>query len=528
MESGTPGVKSTPDGWLARGLAGMPAHEPASPFRAVALGPALPRILRGEVGAVAMSSVADFDVKDGAAMMAGGPAARKGFESLYEQGVRDLLYGTGRETFEAVKMLKAAAPQRIAPANGAVYPRGRFGESLRQIAQLIKADVGLEIAFADVGGWDTHAGQGNERGQLALRLKEFGEGLAALDRDLGDRMSDVVVLTMSEFGRTVRENGNRGTDHGHGTAMLALGGPVKGGRVYGRWPGLAARAAPRRPRPGGDHRLPEPLHRGGRAPPRRAGRAALPRLHRLDRRVARGARVGWRRRLPTFPYSLGSPSAAPRPHIQSARLRLRLALHSAMRRAAKRPAAAPRRNPGRCTSVTGNAGHRRPLPPDPAPIQLRQGERGGQAHPQSPRDVGEQEGHARHVDGGRGLDALTRQVVLQQPPALAARAESQQRFAGEPVGQRHASPRPAGTDPDEGLVEEPLGLEPARDLLAGDHRAVHLAEAHEADALARVGGGDLEAERHPLFQELAQHRHQQRLAEVVADRDAQGRGRAAR
>jgi uncharacterized protein (DUF1501 family) len=152
--------------------------------------------------------------------------------------VRDLLYGTGRETFDAVKMLKAAAPQRLQPANGAVYPRGRFGESLRQISQLIRADVGLEVAFADVSGWDTHAGQGNERGQLALRLREFGDGLAALDRDLGDRMQDVVVLTMSEFGRTVRENGNRGTDHGHGTSMLVLGGAVKGGKVYGRWPGL--------------------------------------------------------------------------------------------------------------------------------------------------------------------------------------------------------------------------------------------------------------------------------------------------
>jgi uncharacterized protein (DUF1501 family) len=237
MESGTPGVKSTADGWLARGLAAMPAREPASPFRAVSLGAALPRSLRGDVGAVAMNSVADFDVKEGPVMMGGG-GARQGFESLYEQSVRDLLYGTGRETFDAVKMLKAAAPQRLRPANGAVYPRGRFGESLRQIAQLIRADVGLEVAFADVGGWDTHAGQGNERGQLALRLKDFAEGLAALERDLGPRMSDVVVLTMSEFGRTVRENGNRGTDHGHATAMLVLGGAVKGGRVYGRWPGL--------------------------------------------------------------------------------------------------------------------------------------------------------------------------------------------------------------------------------------------------------------------------------------------------
>jgi uncharacterized protein (DUF1501 family) len=160
-----------------------------SPFRAVALGPQLPRILRGEVGALAMNTVADFDVKENPAMTVGTGSARKGFESLYEHGVRDLLYGTGRETFDAVKMLKAAHPQRIVPERGAQYPRGRFGESLKQIAQLIKADVGLEVAFADVGGWDTHAGQGNERGQLAVRFKEFAEGLAALDRDLGPRMA---------------------------------------------------------------------------------------------------------------------------------------------------------------------------------------------------------------------------------------------------------------------------------------------------------------------------------------------------
>ena len=236
MESGTPGVKSTEDGWLARGLAAQPAPQ-ASPFRAVALGPALPRVLRGDVGAVAMTNLAEFDVRE-AATLVGGLNASKGFESLYEQGVRDLLYGTGRETFDAVKMLKAADPQRIQPANGAMYPRGRFGESLRQIAQLIRADVGLEVAFADVSGWDTHAAQGSERGQLATRLKEFGDGLAALDRDLGDRMRDVLVLTMSEFGRTVRENGNRGTDHGHGTAMFVMGGEAVGGKVYGRWPGL--------------------------------------------------------------------------------------------------------------------------------------------------------------------------------------------------------------------------------------------------------------------------------------------------
>jgi len=233
MESGTPGVKSTPDGWLARTAGRLPA--PASPFRAVALGPTLPRSLRGDAGALAMHSLERFDVR--AASEAA--VARKGFESLYEQGVRDLLHGTGRETFEAVRMLKSARAARIPPENGADYGRSTFARSMRQIAQLIRADVGLEVAFADMGGWDTHVAQGAEEGQLANRLRDFGQGLGAFVQDLGDRMSDVVVLTMSEFGRTVAENGNRGTDHGHATAMMVLGGGIRGGKVYGRWPGLA-------------------------------------------------------------------------------------------------------------------------------------------------------------------------------------------------------------------------------------------------------------------------------------------------
>ena len=233
MESGTPGVKSTPDGWLARTAGRLPA--PASPFRAVALGPTLPRSLRGDAGGLAMPSLERFDVR--AASEAA--VARKGFESLYEQGVRDLLHGTGRETFEAVRMLKSARAARIPPENGADYGRSTFARSMRQIAQLIRADVGLEVAFADMGGWDTHVAQGAEEGQLANRLRDFGQGLAAFVQDLGDRMSDVVVLTMSEFGRTVAENGNRGTDHGHATAMMVLGGGIRGGKVYGRWPGLA-------------------------------------------------------------------------------------------------------------------------------------------------------------------------------------------------------------------------------------------------------------------------------------------------
>jgi uncharacterized protein (DUF1501 family) len=233
MESGTPGRKSTPDGWLARAAGHL--SPPRSPLSAVALGPTLPRILRGDAGAISMASLERFDVR----ATAEAAVARKGFESLYEQGVRDLLHGTGRETFEAVRMLKSAGAARLAPAHGAAYPRSRLGEALRQIAQLVRADVGLEIAFADADGWDTHVGQGAEQGQLANRLRDFGGALAAFAQDLGDRMADVVVLTMSEFGRTVAENGNRGTDHGHATAMLVLGAGVRGGTVYGRWPGLS-------------------------------------------------------------------------------------------------------------------------------------------------------------------------------------------------------------------------------------------------------------------------------------------------
>jgi len=233
MESGTPGVKSTPDGWLARAAGTRPTS--GSPFRAVALGPTLPRILRGDAGAISLAALDRFDVRAAAETA----VARKGFESLYEQSVQDLLHGTGRETFEAVRMLKSANATSLAPANNAQYPRSRLGESLRQIAQLIRADVGLEIAFTDAEGWDTHVGQGAEQGQLANRLRDLGASLIAFTQDLGDHMADVVVLTMSEFGRTVAENGNRGTDHGHATAMLLLGGGVRGGRVYGRWPGLA-------------------------------------------------------------------------------------------------------------------------------------------------------------------------------------------------------------------------------------------------------------------------------------------------
>ncbi len=230
METGTPGVKTTPDGWLARGLQNAPA-EGASPFRAVSLTPQTPRILEGPSATVAMNSLDEFSVR------ATGSSAER-LEALYRTGSADLVHGTGAEMFDAVKMLRSANPQKYLPQNNADYPRSQFGQRLLQIAQLIKANVGLEIAFADVGGWDTHVNQGGSTGQLAQRLDDFSRSIAALVTDLGDRMDDVVILTMSEFGRMARENGNRGTDHGHAGALFVIGGHVKGGKVHGRWPGL--------------------------------------------------------------------------------------------------------------------------------------------------------------------------------------------------------------------------------------------------------------------------------------------------
>ena len=231
MESGTPGVKVTEDGFLARALVTKKSKETA-PLRAVALGPSLPRILAGSAGAVAMTNISQFGIR-------GPEKVSNGFESMYAEAVAgSSLSGTAKESFEAARILKAADPQKLQPENGAQYPNGPLAGSLRQIAQLIKSDVGLEVAFADVSGWDTHAGEGGAQGQLANNLKQFADAISAFMQDLGSRMGDVVLVTMSEFGRTVKENGNRGTDHGHANFMLLAGGGVKGGRVHGQWPGL--------------------------------------------------------------------------------------------------------------------------------------------------------------------------------------------------------------------------------------------------------------------------------------------------
>jgi len=225
MESGTPGFKGTNDGWMNRALPKIEGK--ASPVRAVSLGPVLPRAMRGTQPAVSLQSIDAFQVRNA--------EASKMFEEMYTKAKDPMMQATGKDTFEAVAMLQAIQRQTYTPAGGAEYPRDAFGASLRQIAQLIKSNVGVEMAFADIGGWDHHV---NEVAPLSNKLTDLGRSLAAFWQDMGDRMEDVVVVTMSEFGRTAKENGNRGTDHGHANCMFAMGGAVKGGKVYGKWPGL--------------------------------------------------------------------------------------------------------------------------------------------------------------------------------------------------------------------------------------------------------------------------------------------------
>ena len=241
MESGVDKNEGVEDGWLNRLLTACPEDSAKkTAFRAVSMTSVIPRSLQGEEDAMAIRDLDTFGLEgDGGAVMAGPSGTASGFESMYGSAVDTVLHGTAKESFDALALLKDTRSRPYQAANGAVYPAISFGRNLRQIAQLIKARVGVKIAFAEVDGWDTHANQGNDKGQLANRLTDFGNTLAAFHRDLGDRMSDVVVVTMSEFGRAVHQNGNRGTDHGHGTCFFTMGGSIKGGKVYGDWPTLA-------------------------------------------------------------------------------------------------------------------------------------------------------------------------------------------------------------------------------------------------------------------------------------------------
>jgi len=246
MESGTPGVKATEDGWLNRALQSedlnqaLRHHQEHTAFRALALGAQVPRTLAGKIPAIALSNVNNFAVgaQNPNRNAAPTPAAAA-FQAMYGDSGDSIFHSTGEETFEAVKMLRDANPAQYKPGPGVDYPNTEFGNNMKQIAQLLKANLGVEAAFTDVSGWDTHQNQGGVTGQLADRLRDFSSSIAAFWRDLGDGAETVTLVTMSEFGRTARQNGTGGTDHGHANAMFVLGGHVKGGKVYGRWPGLA-------------------------------------------------------------------------------------------------------------------------------------------------------------------------------------------------------------------------------------------------------------------------------------------------
>jgi uncharacterized protein (DUF1501 family) len=238
MESGTPGNKGTVDGWLNRALQAEDLRHPMehTAFRAIALGAQVPRTLMGKIEAIAMNNVQDFNVGGRGATPA---PASKAFQTMYDSASDSLLHSTGESAFEAVKMLRSTDPAHYTPTAGVVYPTTQFGNSMKQIAQLLKANLGVEAAFTEITGWDTHHNQGGVDGDLANRLKEFSEGISEFWRDMGDEAENITLVTMSEFGRTARQNGSGGTDHGHGNAMFVLGGGVKGGKVYGKWPGLA-------------------------------------------------------------------------------------------------------------------------------------------------------------------------------------------------------------------------------------------------------------------------------------------------
>jgi uncharacterized protein (DUF1501 family) len=238
MESGTPGVKATRDGWLNRALQAenLRHKEQHTAFRAVALGTDVPRTLSGKIPALAISNVQDFAVGGHGPKPAPVSTA---FESMYDQSTDSILHSAGDSTFEAIRMLRATDPGHYTPSPNANYPDSVFAKNMKQLAQLLKANLGVEAAFTDLTGWDTHENQGGAEGQLANRLCDFSDSIAAFWRDMGDGAENVTLVTMSEFGRTAHQNGTGGTDHGHANAIFVLGGGVKGGKVYGKWPGLA-------------------------------------------------------------------------------------------------------------------------------------------------------------------------------------------------------------------------------------------------------------------------------------------------
>jgi uncharacterized protein (DUF1501 family) len=228
LGSGSAGSAS---GWLARHLL---ATEPtkSTPLRAVAFGGTTPDSLRGATDSISINGLEDFklDTDDDADM-------RRALKEMYSVG-KDEMSLAGSETLQVLETLNRLDPKDYRPSNGAKYPTSDLGRALQQVALLIRAEVGLEVAVLDKGGWDTHVAQGVATGLLSGLLQDLGESLAAFSGDLGVEMDHVTVVVQTEFGRRVGENSGLGTDHGRASVMFLLGGGVKGAKVYGQWPGL--------------------------------------------------------------------------------------------------------------------------------------------------------------------------------------------------------------------------------------------------------------------------------------------------
>lgn len=235
MERGIPGDRITGTGWITRHLTSAPWQND-SPFRAIGMGAMLPGSLRGPISALAMRSITEFHLAGRTDQLAGIQRTLSGLYTV--QSAPDAFSAQAAEVFDVIDLLTQFSAVDYTPENGAVYPDTEFGMGLRQIAQLIKADVGLEVGCVDIGGWDTHDGEGSTDGELTARLDEFAQGLAAFYADLRDFMGNITVVTMSEFGRTATENASRGTDHGRATAMFVMGSGVNAG-VYADWRGMS-------------------------------------------------------------------------------------------------------------------------------------------------------------------------------------------------------------------------------------------------------------------------------------------------
>ncbi len=230
MESGTPYNKGTASGWLNR-VVGLTPKNDTSPFKAVSITNSLPRSLYGDNSALAISNIADFNVKIKGNTM-GSNMAAKSFEDLYDDASNNLLKETGKESFDAIKILEKSDTKNYRPTAGVTYPSSALGNSLKQIAQLVKLNVGLEVAFAEHGGWDTHLNQGAETGIFARNANDLSNSIAALWNDLATQQDEVVIMTMTEFGRTVKQNGTNGTDHGRASCNFIIGNKIQGGKVH--------------------------------------------------------------------------------------------------------------------------------------------------------------------------------------------------------------------------------------------------------------------------------------------------------